>query len=55
VIEINERIALPQSIAKFFAADDFAGMLEQHSQNLAWLVLQLDLDALLPEFGRAKV
>jgi hypothetical protein len=55
MVEINEGVALPQPVAKFFAANDLAGMLQQHSQDLARLVLQLDLDALFSQLGRAQV
>ena len=37
------------------AGDDFAGMFEQHGENLKGLFLKFDLAAILVEFARAQV
>ena len=39
-VEVNEGIARPEAVAKFLAADDLSGSLEEHEEEPIRLLLQ---------------
>jgi hypothetical protein len=51
MVEIHEGIGRPESVAKFFSCDHFAGMLDQHAQHLKGLFLKPQLDSILAQFA----
>jgi hypothetical protein len=50
VIEIDKSFSGPNSLTKFFPADQLARPLEEDGQNLKRLVLKTKLNTMLPQF-----
>jgi hypothetical protein len=55
VIEIHESVRGPNFSLELLASDDLAGMVEQHNENLQWLFLEADAEAVFAQFTGAKV
>ena len=55
MVEIDERVRGPELLLKFLAADDLAGVLEQHRQDLEGLLLKPDSQAALAQFASTKI
>src|SRR5207247_3958121 len=50
-IEIDKGVGAPQLLLQFLTGHRLSGSLEQHGQDLKGLILELDLEALLPQFA----
>jgi hypothetical protein len=55
LIEVYERVRRPDLLPQLFSSDDLSGMLEQGANDLERLVLEFDLDTVLPQLTRAAV
>ena len=55
MIEVDERVRRPERLLKLLAADDLAGTLEQHRQDLDRLLLKPNPQAPLAQFTRDEV
>jgi hypothetical protein len=55
VLEVDERVRLPEAIAQFLARDHFSGPREQGGQDLSRLVLKTDATSLPVELTRRRV
>jgi hypothetical protein len=55
VVKVHEGLGRPKLLTQLLACDGFAGALEQHGQNLKWLLLEFDLPALFPQFACTKI
>jgi hypothetical protein len=55
MVEVDERVCRPERLLKLLAADDLAGTLEQHRQDLDRLLLKPDAQASLAQFTRHEV
>jgi hypothetical protein len=55
MVKVNESVRGPKSGPKLLAGDDLTRILEQDGQDLEGLVLELDLLAVLAQFGGGKV
>src|ERR1043166_3811943 len=55
VVEIDEGVWVPQAVTKLFPSHGFARPLEQHRQNLKWLLLKSEPHALLPQLAGSKI
>ena len=55
MVEVDEGVGRPETIANLVAGDDFAGFFEQQGEDLERLVLQLDAEAVLAKFTGAQV
>ena len=54
-VEINERIAPPETASQFLPADDFSRAFKQCDKEPIRLLLQLDASPVLQEFPRGGV
>src|SRR5262249_874205 len=52
VFEVHERAVGPQPIPNFLPRDHVSSALEQHGQNLEWLLLKSYAHAILTQFTR---
>jgi hypothetical protein len=55
VIEIDDGLRSPNQLAQVLAGDHLAGPLDQGSEDLKWLALQVYPDTILPQFACAEV
>ena len=55
MVEIHERVRGPELLLQFLAADDLAGVLEQHRQDLEGLLLKPDSQAALAQLAGTKI
>jgi hypothetical protein len=55
MIEVHKRVGGPKPAVQFLPRDDFTGMLEEHGQNLEWLFLKPDFDAIAAKLTGAQV
>jgi hypothetical protein len=55
VVEIHKSVHGPEFSLKFFASYDFAGVLKQHYQDLEWLCLKPNSQAVLAQFASARI
>jgi hypothetical protein len=55
VIEVHESVRGPEPFLKFFASYDLAGVFKQHRQDLEWLFLKPNAQAVLVQFAGAKI
>src|SRR5215472_3209565 len=55
MIKINKRIFRPELGADLFACDQLSWLLQQHRQDLKWLVLQLDANAPLAQLTGIQI
>jgi len=55
LFEVNESIRWPDYLAQLVPSNDLTRMLQQHLQNLEWLILELDLDTTFTEFSSTKI
>jgi len=55
MVEVNEGIALPESIPQLLPGDDLPGSLQEHSQNLERLFGKLDAKAAFAKFGTLEI
>jgi len=54
-LEIDERLRGPQELAKLVARDQFAGALQERSEDLKGLVGKTDLETVPPKLTRLSV
>ena len=54
-IEIHKRVGRPKFSPQFLAGHHFSGMFQKEGKNLERLLLQLDSNAILPQFRCAQV
>jgi hypothetical protein len=54
-IEVDKGVRRPKFLAKFFPRDDIARVLHQESQNLEWLFLEFNANAVFAKLRRFKV
>ena len=55
LLEVHERVGGPQFLLQLFSADDLAGTLQQHGQDLHRLALQSDLHSLFVKFSGPQI
>src|SRR5580693_1043034 len=55
MVEINKSVRGPDFLLQFFAGDDLPRTLQEHLENLEWLLLEFDLDALFAQFAGPEV
>jgi len=55
MIEIHERIAVPDPLLEFFAGYGFAGTLKQNLEDLEGLNLEFNTDPVLAQFTSTQV
>lgn len=55
MVEIDERVGLPQALAQFLARDDIAGALEKEEKDVERAAPDLERAALLAQFAGATV
>jgi hypothetical protein len=55
MIEIDEGVCWPESVAKLFSCNHLAGMLDQHAQDLERLLLELQLESILAQLACRNV
>ena len=51
VVEVDEGVTLPETVAKLVAGDDFSRLLQKDGQNLKGLFGKLEAHAVLAKFG----
>src|SRR5215471_4260256 len=54
-VEVDKGIGAPEFLLEFVACDDFAGTVNEQTQNRERLVLKFDADSLLPKFARLQI
>ena len=54
-IEIHKRVGWPELFSQLFAGHHFSGMFQKEGEYLKRLLLQLDPNAVFPQFGGAQV
>lgn len=55
MIEIDEGIGRPETLADRLAGDDFARPLQKHGQQPEWLLLKLEPDAIAPKLPGVEI
>ena len=55
MIEVDEGIAMPESIPQFLPSDNLPGFLEKHGENLKGLLGKLDAKTVLAKFGGVEI
>jgi hypothetical protein len=55
VVEIHERVRRPELFLEFLTSYDLARVLKQQGQDLEWLFLEANSQAVLAQFASPKI